>query len=287
MSIWTALRRIFAEHFLYHMAIPLFIGALVEVYRVTTIEERTVHVAVEGLLNLAHIVPIAVVVVTYFVVMLFIVTHDTAPPFETANYSIVDQQLQHATRYFAFCGIPFREWFGPGPFKYFALLAAKKHHCTTSFRYDRVIVFATNRQKLNAESTILDRYHAESLATAHKELDIPMGWLGPKELRQAAHSCKKPERLKLQRIPRALSWLPVRLLSMRLWPLQLDFAVIEHEGSTKRIVLIVPFKKAETIVLKDDDASPYLTLADAIEQIVFEKGKVRKDHNFLALLGPD
>lgn len=285
MNIWIALRRIVAKHFLYHMVIPLAVGALAEVFLASRGPDRTLQAATADLLRFQLVLPVLAVICTYLIVMLLIITRETTTPFEIASFTKVEQQLQHATSYFALCAIPMREWFEPGAFKYFSLLLSKKQACDATFRYDRVIIVAESGQKRDAEATILDRYHAEALATAHRMLGIPMGWLRPTELRHIMRALKPEQRIVVQRMPKALRLLPATLVSRFPWPVQLDFAIVERPGG--KVVIIVPFKKAEAMVLDGNDAAPYEALAEAVKGKVYEQDlkTVRLDHDFPRLLG--
>jgi hypothetical protein len=299
MNIWATLRRILAKHFAYHMAIPLFVGAAVEVLRLMyTRGAFSVSLAgfftpghiipafsdaFAGLLTLEHILPVLAVIIAY---LLVIITNEADTPFEIANFTRVEQALLRATSYFALCDIPMREWFEPGAFKYFSLLLSKRQSCGGAFRYDRVIVFTTPARKRDAEATVLDRYHAEALATAHRRLKIPMGWVGANELQDILlHDVAPEHRMLFRHVPARWRWAPAFVLQRCSWPVQLDFAIIDRpEG---KAVIIVPFKKADATVLEGDAIVPYETLAASIRAKVYEPDgkKVRLDHDFPRLLG--
>jgi hypothetical protein len=278
MIIWMALRKIFAKHFLYHMAIPLIGGALTELYVVPYLG-LTPPIGLTDLFTAKHLVPVVGVVTSYLVVMFFIVTKEVSVPFETANFRRVEQALRDATSYFALCDIPMREWFEPGAFKYYSLLQSKKEADPHRFRYERVIVFKREADRRYAEETVLDRYHADALATSHRKFQIPMGWLPPTEFREILNRVPKEHRLLFRRIPAVLRVLPPWIMRRLPLPAQLDFAVIERPSG--KAVIIVPFKKSPTVVLQGDDATPYVAFADAIRAKVYqEDGTIRLDHDF-------
>ena len=132
---------------------------------------------------------------------------------------------------------------------------------------------------------MVDRYYAEALAAAHHRLGIPMGWLGPRKLREIVRGLKRDERSQIQRVHPRFRWLPACIVSRFPWPVELDFAVVERPGG--RAVIIVPFKKSEAIVLTGAAAGPYERLADIVRAEVFEDDQktVRLDHDFPRLLG--
>jgi len=288
MIIWYALRRIFAKHFLFHMTIPLLGGAVTELYlvpRLVSPGSASGPTTILELLTWEHLIPVIGIVASYLIVMLFLVTKEVSIPFETANFTRVAQQLRDATSYFALCDIPMREWFEPGAFKYFSLLQSKKESAPGGFRYERVIVFKHARNKSDAEATVLDRFHADALATSHRRLGIPMGWLGPNEFREILGTVEKQHRLKFRKVPRLLRWIPDGVLRSLPLPAELDFAVIDR--AIGKAVIIVPFKKSETVVLEGDDAKPYLDVAERIKAKVYEADgiTIRLDHDFPGLLG--
>jgi hypothetical protein len=277
-----ALRRILGKHFVYHMAIPLAVGVLAEAI-VIRAGGKTWTFVLGDLFTAQHAVPVIAIILAYWIVMVLIITVEGSTPFESSNYTKVEQQLQHATSYFALCDIPMREWFEPGAFKYFSLLASWQKASGGTFKYERVIVFTTDTQKRNAEATVLDRYHAEALATAHRRLGIPMGWLGPGELRAILSKSTPADQMLFLRIPPAWRRLPAR---WRRWPVTLDYAVIDRPSG--KAVIIVPFKKREAAVLEGDEAAPYIRLAETIRGKVFEQdGTLRLDHDFPRLIGID
>lgn len=285
MNIWTALRRILAKHFLYHMVIPLAFGVMADVFLASPIAALAEWLHIQYVIPVArYVVPVLAVMGTYLIVMLLIITRETATPFEIANFTTVEQLIKNATSYFAVCAIPMREWFEPGAFKYFALLLSEKHSRGVAFRYDRVIIFSNSGQRRDAEATILDRYHAEALAMAHRKLDIPMGWLGPKNIRKIVRDLQPEQRIVLQGIPASFRWLPGSL-SQFLWPVEFDFALIDRPQG--KAVIIVPFKKSVAVVLEGNDVAPYESLSEAIKAKVYEEdGKtIRFDRDFPRLLG--
>lgn len=284
MSIFYALRRILAKHFGFHMLIPLFFGAVAEVLS-AAFGGRAIGQALTSLG-----VPVLGIVITYLVVMVLIIKREASAPYELANFTKVEEQLEDATSYFALCAIPMRDWFEPGAFKYFALLLWKKEQCK-DFRYERVIIFPNPKQKREVEETTLDRYHAEALAKAHHMLDIPMGWLGPNDMREIRDGMREivqvlpwDKRVLLERVPALLRWLPERVVKGFEWPLELDFAVVEQPNGP--VVIIVPFRKLEVMVLRGSDTNPFVSLAKAIRNKVFDsRDRVRLGHDFPRLLG--
>ena len=172
-----------------------------------------------------------------------------------------------------------REWFEPGAFQYFSLLQSKKEANPKTFKYERVMVFKSAADRSNAEENILDGYYAKALALSHQKLNIPIGWLRPKEFREVLKAVpKRHQHLFRKHLPQRLSWLPFWI--QKLDPAQLDYAVIDRPAG--RAVIIVPFKKEEALVLGRPAADPYLEVADKIKAIVHnDQGSLLLNHDLL------
>ncbi len=286
-NLLAVLRRIFAKHILYHMAIPLVVGALFEFVYTKMSKSISFGQAVSEMTASQHIVPVLGVLVAYLVVMYFILSRETeSVPYNPYNIGAVDDHLSEATGYFAVNQVHLRDWLTPGGFRYYSLLLRKKRRVEEAgkaFQYQRVMIFASEREYNDALTQALDRPHAWALAQSHRDFRIPLSYIKPEEFRTLLDAIPQDDRaafLKPQAWPK---WL-IKLIGYRrcTWMFHFDFALIERPGGD--IVLLAPTGKENVRIVRDQRVKVYEQLIDKIKDIVHSEGRVRGDHEFRKLL---
>jgi hypothetical protein len=289
----VVLRRISGRHLKYHMIYPLAIGALLEfafIFRSQpTWSLPAVWDAFREMGSLQHIVPVLGVVLTYLVLLYRFIIKATAIPYNTENLAKVRGYLREATGYFALSPIRLKDWFKPNSVRYFSMLLNKKRESdreSLDFDYQRVFVFAHDRDYNDAITQVLDRPYSWALSRFHGDFSIPLAYIKQQELGRVL------DRLEPDVLPKLLGptawpqWMIRRfkLHQRKPWIFHLDFALIY--GPNGNIVIVAPVGKEDAAIIEDEKiVHIYEQLVAELRKATHDKqGKVRGDHDFVELI---
>ncbi len=289
----VVLRRISGRHLKYHMLYPLAIGALLEFAFIFWSQPvwwswDAVWKTLLEMGRLQHIVPVLGVVLTYLVLLYRFVIKATVIPYNPMNLSTVRDYLREATGYFALSPIRLKDWFKPNSVRYFSMLLENKTRAeqeNRNFDYQRVVVFARDRDYHDALTQVLDRPYSWALSRFHGDFEIPLAYIKQHELASVLDRVEPKGRPTLLGSTAWPQWMIKRfnLHRRKPWIFHLDFALIYSPNGN--IVIVAPIQKEDAIVINDDRVRIYEQLVDEIRKATHDKqGRVRHDHDFVELI---
>jgi|GEM_PF-1615448 hypothetical protein len=292
-DFFVVLRRISGRHLKYHMMYPLAIGGLLEFAFIFWGQPAwSLHAVLEALrefFRLQHIVPVLGVVLTYLVLLYRFITTSTVIPYNTENLAKVRGHLRDATGYFALSPIRLKDWFKPNSVRYFSMLLSKKRDAEQkngTFDYQRVFVFARDRDYNDAITQVLDRPYSWALSRFHGDFSIPLAYVKQRELGRVL------DRLDQNALPELLGptmwpeWM-IKYFKLHLrkpWIFHLDFALIYNPKGN--VVIVAPVGKDDAAIIEDKKiVGIYEQLINELQKATHDnEGNVRDDHDFVGLI---
>src|SRR5690349_8816924 len=139
------------KHLLYHLIIPLIGGISVEYLSHRWVGEESKIVSFfGGVFWFRTLVLIAGVGISWVLVMLLLINHETKRRVTRLNLMKLEKRLNSATAYYGVSIIPLEDWFDPGSQLYLAKLLKRKLEAD-DFEHDRTLIFFSNRELKNTK----------------------------------------------------------------------------------------------------------------------------------------
>jgi hypothetical protein len=290
--IFRILRKILQRHSKLHLVIPMvaalgldYLTATYTLHRFLSWEEFWLRALAAGL----------TVLVTYLVIMYFLIKKETSIRVSGIDLEILRRSLRNATGLFATSTIPFIEWFDPVSQVYFSIIVGQQI-VNRSFRHSRVFLFFGQGEIRNLDSMYLDGYYSKCLAEIHQNYEMKPAFLRPGEIAGLLAQVS-PEDAAV--FGRRRTWFPYWLrlpprrgsksvvLAPHWWYSRnaFDFALIELP--TRKCVLRVSKPGQEVRIERIDDTNKvaaYERLVMAINGIVYDAGtsppELRPENDF-------
>ena len=192
----------------------------------------------------SHLVGLFSVYITF----LWVIAHyvKQASDVRSTLVQTLDDILPDAKRYFAIGVIPLNEWFDPDSQVYLATII--RYQYSGNLRHERVLLLYTDYDLKALNASYLDEHYARCLLAIHKRFVIPLGFLGPTQIRDILMSLSEDSKRALSCHRRFARILPVRW-QMRKRPDLLPFAFIVMNNGTERVL---KFRKGKTFLRLDE-----------------------------------
>ncbi|MDQ3742803.1 MAG: hypothetical protein M3444_00185 [Acidobacteriota bacterium] len=297
--IWLILLHRLRKHAMLHLVAPLVIGLIVESfieglitipnYRLTSLPSWLGFYSSYSVLR--TLLLFAGVFVTYIFIMVYIINKETKFRTNFTHLATLKNTLDNARSYFGISVIPIEEWFEPSMQVYLAKLFNRKLE-GNDFEHERTLLFFSEGELNRATLPLMDEhYHGRCLAHMHRDCDIPLSYIGRKDIFKILGGLSDEDRVVLCCYPRWTGWRPFRVFR-RVVPLRwlrwripsLDMAVVEMKDGT-RLVLRISKHGTEVLVrkIKGEPAQPYLHFLDKIREEIYEDGtrQLKDDYDFV------
>jgi hypothetical protein len=185
MGYWKVFIKLMSKHWFSHLGVPLMVGIIVEIsngwaaLRGRPISEVGAHlVSRQGVIS--HI-GIGSLIITFLFVAVWRVHKDTKSGWTNESGEQLNEVLKGVTSFFATCTIPLEQWFHADTQKYFSDLI--KHNLRgDKFPQHRVLLFRNDGDLEDAKQEFLDLFYSKNLVAIHKNYEIPLGYLRPREI---------------------------------------------------------------------------------------------------------
>ncbi len=268
--IYRILRKLISRHLVLHLAIPIVVGLIVEIVIERIRDTKPVENWAGYILSPQRIGFFGGVIVTYFLVGVYLLYRETDIQVEPADLANLREVLKSAKRYFAVSATGFHDWFEPYTQVYFSEIVGRQIE-EKDFRQLRVVLLFKEAQLKDLRSDFLDGLHAKAFRDLHDHYKIPLGCLRPNDLHELLVKLEPADLVKLGCIraivarcwPKVQRWY---MKSRRRIP-ALAFALVDQD---KESAVLVKFSKEGAnvrleCVKEPQEIAPYKKLRELIE----------------------
>jgi len=284
------------RHSLYHLVIPLTLGLLVEAGVHEWVPKDNFVEQFLGSLKFRYLVLILGVGVSWLLVMVLLIRHETKKNIDLSNLMLLQEYLNEASGFYAISTIALADWFNPGSQLYLAKLMKHKLEAD-HFEHERTLLFFSDEELTNTKVELMDEtHHGQCLAFMHREFGIPLSFLERKEIFEILKKEFDERELSLLGCyPRWTNWglfkglrrLPLNRLRRRI-P-QLDFGVVTHSNGEQSVLRVRRREDALQIQnkLSEQEAKPYIKFAKKIREHVHggDQKPLVSNYDFLVRVG--
>lgn len=283
--LFRAICKIISRHVLHHLLIPLLGGLLFET--VLYVVRHGCGVSASNNPVVSFLVPSLGVVVTYFVVMFFLLAKETSVGLHSIGSKKLEIALQGAESFLGIAAIDMREWFEPSSQVYLAMILKHKM-AHENFKYNRVLLFSRSDFK-NLHSQFLDYYFAKALIEQHNSHGVGLAYLKPEELIEVMDLLGGKEAKAIGLYP---WWLPVRIVDKMpaSWRIlshrKLALAVVSYPDKPRKFMRFtkddveIEVADLDSAANNSERAQAYQKLVEAIEKRALKENKIEAEHDF-------
>ncbi len=289
----------FRKHAFLHLFVPLLVGIAIEAVVVALQRKAAgvttpwLHLFLDDIIEFRTLALILGVFLSYLVIMSILIRKEVVTNENYSHLARLQDTLDDAKAYFAFSIIPLEEWFHPAMQVYLAkLLNRKLAH--NGFEHERTLLFFSKAELQNAQRLLMDEYfNGVCLAHQHNDCQIPLSYLGRREIFSLLTKLSPEEREQLGCYPRWSRWRPFRVF--RRFPLRwarrripaLGFALVKKGDGSRSILRIAKHGSYVRIVeeIEGEQAKPYERFVELVRNVIYRSPahKLDANHNFLTI----
>jgi hypothetical protein len=288
---YRVLRRILRRHALFHLLIPLVIGAIVEVLWAHFMDRAAWSSVPDLLLSGSRIALYLGIFGAYVIVTGILITSETNIGMRRIDLNSLAAKLDGTKSLFVVSTTPFQEWFDPAAQVYLAVIYSARLAQANPFRYERVLLLPHKSSEDNLNSEYLDGYHARCLIDIHRRLGIELYFLEWTDIEGAINALSPNERILIGYYPSSLRHFPEWLIRTLVWPARrrrirrIAGGVIE--GANSGAPSAFRFAKRENVVdvrpHPQERADAYIKFVGKLKDRIYQPSSTVVDplHNFL------